>query len=67
MNFIREVADEKVAGIRLDSVCFPREGVLRLPNMTEAYQKRVRTSLSRRVRGRTDMFLEKFERTSPVS
>ncbi len=26
LKFIREVANEKVAGIRLDSVCFPREG-----------------------------------------
>ena len=26
LKFIREVADRKVAGIRLDSVCFPREG-----------------------------------------
>ena len=26
MNFIRELATQKIAGLRLDSVCFPREG-----------------------------------------
>jgi len=39
MKFIREVADEKVGGIRLDSVCFPREGYCDCQTCTDAYQK----------------------------
>jgi hypothetical protein len=39
MKFIREVADEKVAGIRLDSVCFPREGYCDCQTCTDAYQE----------------------------
>jgi hypothetical protein len=39
LKFIREVADEKVAGIRLDSVCFPREGYCDCQTCTNALQK----------------------------
>jgi hypothetical protein len=39
LKFIREVADEKVAGIRLDSACFPREGYYDCQTCTDAYQK----------------------------
>jgi hypothetical protein len=38
LKFIREVADEKVAGIRLDSVCFPREGYCDCQTCTDAHQ-----------------------------
>jgi len=39
MNLIREVAKEKVAGIRLDSVCFPREGYCDCNICTESQKK----------------------------
>ena len=39
LKFVREVADEKVAGIRLDSVCFPREGYCDCQTCTNALQK----------------------------
>jgi hypothetical protein len=39
MNFIREVASQKVAGIRLDSVCFPREGYCDCGICTDSLQR----------------------------
>ena len=39
IKFIREVATKKVAGIRLDSVCFPREGYCDCQTCTDAYRK----------------------------
>jgi hypothetical protein len=39
MNFIREVASQKIAGIRLDSVCFPREGYCDCQNCTDSLRK----------------------------
>jgi hypothetical protein len=35
MNLIRETASKEIAGIRLDSVCFPREGYCDCQNCTE--------------------------------
>jgi hypothetical protein len=39
LKFIRGVAAEKVAGIRLDSVCFPREGYCDCETCTASSQK----------------------------
>jgi len=39
MNFIREVASKDVAGIRLDSVCFPREGYCDCQTCTGSLQR----------------------------
>ena len=39
MNFIREVASQMIAGIRLDSVCFPREGYCDCQTCTDSCQK----------------------------
>jgi hypothetical protein len=39
LNVIREVAGEKVAGIRLDSVCFPREGYCDCHACTDSQRK----------------------------
>jgi hypothetical protein len=38
LNFIREVATQKIAGIRLDSVCFPREGYCDCQTCTDGRQ-----------------------------
>jgi hypothetical protein len=39
LNFIRKVASEKVAGIRLDSVCFPRESYCDCQTCTDNRKK----------------------------
>jgi hypothetical protein len=39
MKIIRNIARASVAGIRLDSVCFPREGYCDCPNCTESQVK----------------------------
>jgi hypothetical protein len=36
MNFIRQVASQDISGIRLDSVCFPREGYCDCENCAES-------------------------------
>ena len=39
INFIRQVASQKIAGLRLDSVCFPREGYCDCDNCTDSLSK----------------------------
>jgi hypothetical protein len=39
MSFIREVSSQEVAGIRLDSVCFPREGYCDCQTCTDSIQR----------------------------
>ena len=39
MNIIREVASQEIAGIRLDSVCFPREGYCDCETCTASLEK----------------------------
>jgi hypothetical protein len=39
LNFIREVASQRIAGIRLDSVCFPREGYCDCGTCTDNLRK----------------------------
>ena len=39
INFIRQLASQKIAGIRLDSVCFPREGYCDCDNCTASLSK----------------------------
>lgn len=49
LNFIREIAAEEIAGIRLDSVCFPREGYCDCENCTASLQKSRMDALEWRV------------------
>jgi hypothetical protein len=39
MNLIREVASQEIAGIRLDSVCFPREGYCDCQTCTDSLRE----------------------------
>ena len=39
MNVIREIASQEIAGIRLDSVCFPREGYCDCQTCTRSLQE----------------------------